>query len=122
MIWEGDFNQRDEFFKLKVNWVRDDGDNDGDNNGIAERSTIVGFPWNVHSFQSAEESDNLDLHNSSNEENDSDDDDESDSSERGDLDTSSSSSDDEIVSNSSKDDIEGKMNLRYAVGSIALLN
>jgi hypothetical protein len=36
--------------------------------------------------------------------------------------TASSSSDDEIVSNSSKDDIEGKMNLRYAVGSIALLN
>lgn len=28
LVWEGDFDQQDEFFKPLVNWVRDDGDND----------------------------------------------------------------------------------------------
>jgi hypothetical protein len=43
MIWEGDFDDRDEFFVPRVNWVRDDGDNDasdgddgeGDGNAIS---------------------------------------------------------------------------------------
>jgi len=42
MVWEGDFNQIDEFFVPLANWVRDDGDNDatdgddgeGDGNAI----------------------------------------------------------------------------------------
>jgi hypothetical protein len=42
MIWEGDFDDRDQYFVPKVNWVRDDGDNDasdgddgeGDGNAI----------------------------------------------------------------------------------------
>jgi hypothetical protein len=44
LVWEGDFDDLDEFFNPKVNWIRDDGDNDatdGDN-GRGDGNVIGG--------------------------------------------------------------------------------
>ena len=44
MVWEGDFNKRDQFFNQLVWWVRDDGDNDATDGdyGVGDGNAIGG--------------------------------------------------------------------------------